>query len=91
MLTTLQENTSQNEPQNQQGVTRPQLISAVISAEILQMRSTSPSSGCTMLTLMIVKWSSLWWREVFLSIYCLPPNILKRVLGGGEGAAPVEI
>ncbi len=65
MVLTLQGNDSQNEPQHQQGVTRPQLILAVISAEILQMRLTSPSPGCTKSTLMLVKWLSLWWREVF--------------------------
>jgi hypothetical protein len=54
MLMTSQENNSQNEPQHQQGVTRPQLILAVVSAEILQMRSTSPLSGCTMSTIMLV-------------------------------------
>jgi hypothetical protein len=68
MLTTLQGNDSQNEPQHQQGVTRPQLILAVISAEILQMKLTLPSLGCTMSTLMLVKLLSLWLREVFLSI-----------------------
>ncbi len=77
MLTTLQGNDSQNEPQHQQGVTRPQLILAVVSAEILQMRLTLPSLGCTMLTLMLVKRLSPWWREVFLLIYCLPPNSWK--------------
>ncbi len=83
LLTTLQGNNSQNDPQHQQGVTRPQLILAVVSAEILQMRSTSPLSGRTMLTLMLVKQLSLWWWEVFLTIYCLPPNSWKWVLGGG--------
>ena len=50
-----------------QGVTRPQLILAVVSAEILQMRLTSPSpsSGCMKSTLMLVKRLRLWWREVF--------------------------
>ena len=33
MLTTSQGNDSQNEPQHQQGVTRPQLILALVSAE----------------------------------------------------------
>jgi hypothetical protein len=77
MLTTLQGNDSQNEPQHQQGVTRPQLILAVVSAEIFQMRLTSPSSGHTKSTLVLVKWLSLWWQEVFLSIHCLPPNSWK--------------
>ncbi len=77
MLTTLQGNDSQNEPQHQQGVTRPQLILAVVSAEILRMRLTTPSLGCTKLILMLVKWLSLWWREVFLTMYCLPPNSWK--------------
>jgi hypothetical protein len=40
MLTTLQRNDSQNEPQHQQGVTRPQLILAVVSAEILRINIT---------------------------------------------------
>jgi hypothetical protein len=35
MLMTLQGNDTQNEPQHQQGVTRLQLILAVVSAEIL--------------------------------------------------------
>ncbi len=72
MLTTSQGNESQNEPQHQQGVTRPQLILALVSAEILRMRSRSPSSGRTKSTLMLVKRLSLWWREVFLKMYCLP-------------------
>jgi hypothetical protein len=65
MLTTSQGNDSQKEPQHQQGVTRPQLILAFVSAGILRMRSTLPSSGRTKLTLMLVKRLSLWWREVF--------------------------
>jgi hypothetical protein len=60
MLTTLQGNDSQNESQHQQGVTMPKLILAVVSVEILQMKSTLPSSGHTKLTLMLVKWLSLW-------------------------------
>ena len=83
MLTTSQGNESQNEPQHQQGVTRPQLILALVSAEILRMRSRSPSSGRTKSTLMLVKRLSLWWREVFLTMYCLPPNSWKWALGGG--------
>ncbi len=66
MLLTLQGNDSQNEPQHQQGVTRPQLILAVVSVEILQMRLTSPSLGSMKLTLMLVKQLSLWWQEVFV-------------------------
>jgi hypothetical protein len=65
MLLTSQGNDSQNEPQHQQGVTRPQLILAVVSAEILQMRSTLQSSGCTKLTLMLVKQLSLLWPDFF--------------------------
>ena len=75
MLTTSQGNNSQNEPQHQQGVTRPQLILAVVSAEILRMRSTSPSLGRTKLTLMLVEGLSLWWREVFLMMYWVPAII----------------
>ncbi len=65
ILTSSQGNDSQNEPQLQQGVTRPQLILAVDSAEILRMRLTSPLLGRTKLTLMLVKQLSLWWWEVF--------------------------
>jgi hypothetical protein len=65
MLMTLQGNDSQNEPQHQQGVPRPQLILPVISAEILGMRSTLPSSGRTKSTLMLVKGLSLWLLKFF--------------------------
>jgi hypothetical protein len=78
ILTTLQGNNCQNEPQHQQGVMRPQLILAIVSAEILQMRLTLPSSRCTKLTLMLVKWLSLWWRELFCRF------IVSRQIAGNE-------
>jgi hypothetical protein len=83
MLTTLQGSDSQNEPQHQHGGTRPQLILAVVSADNLRMRSTLPSPGGTMSTLMRVKGLNLWWREVFLLIYPIPPISWKLALGGG--------
>jgi len=53
---TSQGNKSQNGIQHQWGVTRPQLILALVSAYIRRTRSTFPSSGCLMSTLMLVKW-----------------------------------
>ena len=55
---TSQGNESQNGTQHRWGVMRPQLIFALISAYIRRTRSTFPLSGCSMLTLMLVKW--LW-------------------------------
>ncbi len=78
MLMTLQGNNSQNEPQHQQGATRLQLILAVVSAEILQMRLTLPSLGCTMLTLMLVKWLSFWWQKFLFQF------IFSRQIAGNE-------
>ena len=55
---TSQGNKSQNGIQHQWGVTRPQLILALVSAYIRRTRSTFPSSGCSISMLMLVKW--LW-------------------------------
>jgi hypothetical protein len=77
MLTALQGNDSQNETQHQKGVTRSQLILAVVSAEILRMRSTLPLLGCMMSTFMLVKRLSLWWWDIFVSIYFLLPKSWK--------------
>jgi hypothetical protein len=33
------------------------------------------------MTLMLVEWFNLWWREHFLSIYRLPPNISRSAPG----------
>jgi hypothetical protein len=69
--------TAKNEPQHQQGVMRPQLILAVVSAEFLQMRLASPLSERTMSTLMLVERLSLWWREVFCQFIVFRQNNLK--------------
>jgi hypothetical protein len=79
MLTILQGNNSQNEPHHQQGVTRPQLILAVVSADILRMRLASPLLGQTKLTLMLVKRLSLWWGDFFCRF------IVSHQIAGNEG------
>jgi hypothetical protein len=96
MLMTSEGNDSQNQPRHQQGVTRPQLILAVVSAEILRMRSTLPSSGCTMSTLMLAKWLSLWWRDFcqFIVSGQIAGNECWEVVTGprhGRSALPLKL
>jgi hypothetical protein len=80
-LQTLEENASQNGTPLCQGVRKPQLILACKASKSYLALETFPSSGCSILTLMLVKRLSLQWQEHFLSIYCLPPNWWKCSVG----------
>ncbi len=87
ILLALQRFESLNGTPLHQGVRMPWAILACKALESSQVMGTFPSLGCLISTLILVEWLILRWREHFLSIYHLPPNMSRSALEGGGRAS----